>query len=306
MSPKAEFIERFKYINTAISLPALIDNGIALSEHNNVANLLRKGLSIVAFNILEDYIKNKSIEGLTLLSSTGIPFSNLPDFLQESSIVSALSSLSFHSNILKKENSSNYKTIIQEESRKISSTASVSYELSKYSLLFSNSNITSKEIPEFLKAFGILGGWDTLKSISNSVGGGIPDLAQAFTNASQRRHNSAHAANFNYAYLWLENLKSEIISISASIDIAISARCRQAARKPMLKLEQHRLEDDLNFRFLEIIPHGYKETKHIGGRSIKNWHDIDSAFLYHAPRVENRKEFLIVLDSSKRIIDWLT
>lgn len=305
MSAKSELLERLKYIDTAAALPQLIDVGIAPSEHNNVANLLRKGISIVAFNILEDYIKNRSEEALNSLPISGIPYSNLPDFLQEAAITKALSSLSFQSNILKKENP-NYKLIIQEETRKISSTNLGTYELSKYSLLSSGSNIIASEINEFLKAFGIINGWNQLKIISDSVGGGIPDLAEAFRLASQRRHSSAHSASFNYSYSWLINLKSEILSIASSIDIVISSRCRQAVRKPFIKLEDNNLADDLNYRFLESNGTIFKETTSIGGRSLKNWTDLDSAFLHHSARIISKKEFLIVLNSSRRIMDWLT
>ena len=304
MSAKSELLERLRYIDAAVTLPQVIDVGIAVSEHNKVANLLRKGLSIIAFNILEDYIKNKSIEALGLLSSTTISFANLPNALQELAIGGALSSLSFQSRIFKKENP-DYKLIIQEETRKISSTGLTPYELSKFSLLSSGSNVSSGEIKEFLTAFGIANGWNLLKSISDSIGGGIPDLAQAFNNASQRRHSSAHSAAFDYDYTWLANLKSEILSISSSVDIVISARCRQASRKPLLRLEDHNLNDDLNYRFLETHGTIFKETKSIGGKSIKNWASMNDAFIYHSPKISSRKEFLIVLNAGKRIMDWL-
>lgn len=303
MSAKSELLERLRYIDAAVLLRELTDIGIAPSEHNSVANLLRKGLSIVAFNILEDYIKNKAAEALVSLSASTIPFSNLPDSLQESAIFGALNSLGFQSKILKKENP-DYKIIIQQETKKIASTGSLPYELSKYALLSSGSNVASREITEFLDAFGIANGWTQLKLISDAIGGGIPDLAQAFNNATYRRHNSAHSASFNYQYLWLENLKSEILAISASIDIAISARCRQARRSPTVRLSAHNLSDDLNFRFFESHRGTFKETKSIGGRSIKNWGTIEDAFASHASRIEGRREFLIALNTSRRIMDW--
>lgn len=305
MSAKTELLERLKYIDTAALLPELIDISIGANEHNHVANLLRKGLSIVAFNVLEDYIKNKSIEALNVLSSTYIPFSNLPECLQEAAISNALNSLSFQSKIFKKDNP-NYRLLIQEETRKISTTALNPYEISKYSLLSSGSNVLSGEITDFLKAFGISKGWNQLKIISDAVGGGIPDLAQAFSLAAQRRHSSAHSASFNYNSSWLANLKSEILSISASIDIVITSRCRQADRRPLLKLEDNNIDDDLNFRFLEANGTIFRETKSIGGRSIKNWSDIDAALAHHSTRIEGKKEFVIVLNANRRIMDWLT
>ena len=303
MSAKTELLERLEYIDTAVGLAQVIDVGVAPSPHNSVANLLRKGLCIVAFNILEDYIKNKANEALAELATSTITYSNLPDFLQEEAVVKALKSLNFQIGILK-NSVPDIRPIIQTETKKISSTALFPFEFSKYTLLSSGSNIGGGEVTDVLKAFGITGGWAQLKNISDSIGGGIPDLSQAFNNASARRHSSAHSASFNYNHSWLRNLKSEILAIAASIDIAVSVRCRQARTKPLVKLDTHDLNSDMNFIFFETHGSVYKETKVIGGKSRKNWTNINLAFAHHAATQDSKKLFLIHLDASRRIINW--
>jgi hypothetical protein len=305
MGARLELIDRLKYLDTAAALPVLIDAGIAPSEHNSVANLLRKGMSIVGFNILEDFIKNKCYESLDLLSASGIQYLNLPVMLQELAIVEALKSLNFQANILKKDGK-DYMSVIRQEAKKIASATLSPYSLSKYTLLSSGSNVSANEVVDFLKAFGIKGGWLQLKGVSDAIGGGIPDLASAFHNASERRHSSAHSASFLYNTSWLSNLKSEVLAICAAVDILISVRCRQAMRSPHLPLESHDINGDLNFRFLELHGTIYKETKSIGGPSRKNWTVLDSAIAHHEPLLSGRKEFLIILDPRRRIANWLT
>jgi len=304
MSAKSEFLERLQYLNAAITLPTLVDVGILPTEHNGVANLLRKGIGIVAFNILEGFIKNKSVESLNFLSTSRIQFNDLTEYLKNSSIYDALNSLNYHSRILKKDGVSDWKTVIQEEALKISSTKNNVFELSKYSLVYSGSNISSEEVTNFIKAFGMNNGWGFLKTISDSIGGGIPDLAQAYKNAADRRHSAAHTANFQYNHAWLANLKNEIIAIAASIDIAITARCRQVAASPGIKLDVHNINSVLNFRFLEYDNGIYKETKQMGGRSKKNWSNLTTAINSIQPSLNSKNEFLIILNSSKRIEDW--
>ncbi len=305
MPAKEELIDRLRYLDSAASLPELIDIGIAQSEHNSIANLLRKGLSIVAFNILEDFVKNKANESLDILAASGISFANLPTDLQEYSISGALSSLNFQSSILKKDNHQDYKLVIQQETQKIASTIGHPYNLSRFSLLSSQSNVVTREVNEFLKAFAIPNGWAKLKSISDAIGGGIPDLAQAFNLAAQRRHSSAHSASFYYNQSWLSNLKSEILSICASIDIVITARCRQANRNHTIPLANNNLDSELNYRFLEMHGSIFKETKTVGGRSLKNWTDLQTALTHHSLRIVGKKEFVIILDARRRIMDWL-
>src|ERR1035437_869383 len=103
MSAKSELFDRLKYLKSAVDLPVLMDNGIVISEHNGVANLLRKGLGIVAFNILEDFIKNKTSETLDFISNSRISFAKLTEELQNASISGALSALAYRAKLEKKD-----------------------------------------------------------------------------------------------------------------------------------------------------------------------------------------------------------
>ena len=83
MTAKDELFSRLEYLSAAKNLPELIDVGVAQSTHNGVANLLRKGLGIVAFNILEDFIKKRASEALGRISGSRIDFFKLPLKLQD-------------------------------------------------------------------------------------------------------------------------------------------------------------------------------------------------------------------------------
>lgn len=306
MPAKEELLIRLKYLDGAVNLGNLVDNGLAENDHNGVANLLRKGLGIVAFNILEDFIKMKAGEALQQLSNSGIIFSNLSEDLQRLSTFGALGSLQFRSELLRKESETDSIALIQSEAFNIHSTSLHPFQLSSLSLVSSGSNIYDNEVNLMLKSFGISGGWNALKNLSDSIGGGIPDLAQAYKNAAKRRNKCAHSANYYYDYLWLSGLKNEIIAIAASIDILLTARCRQVERFPEVKLTSHDIQSALNFRFLEKRGREYKETRRIAGISRKNWLNITDAIEYLQPKLVRRNEFLIILNDSRRIETWYT
>jgi hypothetical protein len=305
MPAKDDLLERLQYLNAATLLPQVIDVGIIPSEHNGVANLLRKGLGIVAFNILEDFIKGKTIESLNILSQSLLSFNNLSDSLQENAIIGALKALVFRAEMQKKDGTDSWKTLIQTEALKIHSTATPTYELSKFSLASSGSNVTNNDVKEILRAFGITGGWQKMKSVSDSIGGGIPDLSQAYNNASNRRHSAAHTASFTYAHPWISNIKNEILAICASFDILLTARCRQVMADLNSKMDIHDIDRALNYRFLENRNTIHAETITMGGRSRKNWIDYQVAIATIQPALLNRNEFLIILNSSRRIENWL-
>lgn len=304
MTAKDELLSRLEYLSAAKDLPEVIDRGIARDTHNGVANLLRKGLAIVVFNILEDYIKKRTTEALKRISSSGIGFDKLPSKLQDASILDALTSLAFKAKLDKKDNANNWRALIQAEALKIHSTGNNVFELSEFSLAPSSSNINPDDIGTILSAFGINGGWNTLKRISDNIGGGLPDLGQSYKNAASRRHSCAHEANFNYNYSWLSSIKGELLAISASLDIALEARCRQVEANPDKNMADHALDQALNYRFLHKTNNLYKELLSFNGTSRKNWTDLSDALLQIRPRLGVNNEFLILLDSQKTILDW--
>lgn len=305
MSAKQELFDRLQYLDAAINLSAIIDQGIAPSTHNGVANLLRKGLGIVAFNILEDYIKNRAHEGLRFLSDSTVSFNKLPESLQAAAITGTLNALSFKSKLLKKENG-DWKALVQDEALRIHSTKQAVFELSRFSFFSASSNIGESEVSDLLRAFGISGGWNQLKAISDSISGGLPDLLQSYKNAATRRHSSAHTASFRYDYQWLVEIKNEILAICAAIDLLLSARCRQVSGNLGKNVEDHDIRIALNFRFLEKHGVVYRETTVIGGRAKKQWPDLELAINAISPTLHARGEFLMILDDAKRIADWRT
>lgn len=305
MRAKSELFSRLQHLDNAIDNEVLVDNGIAPSDHNGAANLLRKGLGIVAFNILEDFIKNKASETLNHISNSGISFSSLSDKLQYASTFEALNALAFRARLEKKDGG-DWQSLIQEETIKIHSTKTDNFELSKYSLVSSNSNISGAEVGELLAVFSITGGWRKLKQVSDSINGGVTDLSQSYNNAAERRHNAAHAAEFRYEYGWLNEIKREILAISASLDILLTARCRQVDGNTIKDLADHIIEEALQFRFLKPSGEIYRELTSLapGQRSRKNWQSLDQAVAQLRPSLVEKKEFLIVLDTSGSMKDW--
>ena len=303
MSAKSELLERVRYIKNALEIYRITDIPISDENsdiHNGVANLLRKGLGIVAFNILEDFIKNKTEEVLEQLSPL-IPFESLPQALQDSGI-DALKALSLRANILK-INGGDYKGLIVNEVLKIGSIQSPEYKLSKYSFFHNNSNISIHDINHLLKSFGVTGGWTLLKQISDAIYGGVVDLCEAYKNMERLRHKAAHSASFLYEYSVLSNIYSEIISISASFDIVLNAKLRKLKRLGEFT-EKDTLTEELAYRFLVKEDGFYKYKTRLNGRSIKNWDSLNLALEYYNAEYRYKNKFFIIIIENNRLVDW--
>lgn len=307
MSAKSKLLERINTLETTLALPALINQPATNITHNKTATFLRKGLGIVTFNILEDYIKERTLEMFNAVSSTLINFSHLPNELQEAATLGALKALIGKAKN-EKSNNGNWLGLIQSETANINSTALVNnYIISQYSLMSEGSNINATEITKVLKCLNIEGGWNTLQRISRDIYGGIPNLNQSYTNISLRRHAAAHEAGFDYEYGWLQTAISEIIAISSSFDIAISRKCMMISAAPSTPVIKNDLNNLLKYRFLVQSTDGltYKEKINTASNSIKNWPNLTLAKQILAAKCQSKSESLIVLNSQLRIIDWL-
>ena len=307
MSAKVTLIKRITAFEETLLLPQLINESAGDTPHNRSAALLRKGLGIVIFNILEDFIKERTVEMFTSVSSSLTSFSYLPKELQEAATLGALRGLS-NKAALEKKAQGNWLGLIHTESMNINSTSQVNgFTISPFSLMSEGSNIYAEDIPKAMKCLNIDGGWDTLQKISTLVNGGIPDLKQSYINISTRRHRAAHVASFDYEHGWLKDAINEIFAIALSFDIALTCRCRELHSKPAVALMKSSIVSSLSCRFLihnAQKNHFSEKISLTAKKSVKNWSDIGAAIQNIAPKCLTNNEYLIVLNSQSRITNW--
>lgn len=295
MSSKSELMERLTFINSALQQGMLIDLPAAEIEHNGRANILRKGLGIIAFNILEDYLKKRTKEALDDLSQSGISFENLTDKMQTASVIKAMSVAQGIINREKKKNSQTWLRDAHREAQIISSPiGGANYEISSYAFLHESSNIQADDVNGVLSAFAIKSGWDAITYTSQKLGHGVPSLKQEYENIASRRHSAAHESNFNYEYIPLSGLKNHIIAISAAFDVLLTKRLqivKNNIAKKMLSLDVHK---ELKFQYLQYDNGLYKQKKSLSGVSQKNWPDINQALVSLEPKCQTKNEVLVV------------
>lgn len=306
MTAKSDFFTKIQYLRTATESDAVKDGVLTDTVHNGTANLLRKGLGIVGFNILEDFIKYRVLEVADLISNLSVTFDDLPDKFQKACTYGALAALPARAKLNKQMGYDDF-SLIRDEAYKIYSTGQSAFGVSKFSFGWSQSNLSADEVKDILNCFAINNLWQSIKSVSDSIGGGLTSPQDSFTNAATRRHSSAHSSVFTYQYSWLHELPGEILALSASIDILLMARYRQInMRRVSGKIDNStfNINDGLNFVYLEEDSGKYRQTVSIGNRARRIWPDLASAILFIKPGLERKQQFLIILDGSKRLKDW--
>lgn len=291
---------RLLHIDEAIGLEQVADKTIHESKENEVARILRRGLGISCFVIMEDFIKKRTSECLNNLSKSGIKFSDLPFEMAIASSIAATSILKSRSEEIAKKDKAEAVRLIQDEAKIISSSLGSKYKLSQLSLSPKGSNVNHTEVNSIMKSFGITDGWSVIGSICHKIGSTLPNPNETYRNAAERRNRSAHTANFNYELSLLSQLPDEIRAICLSFDIALTTRCIQAKNNPNSELVSNNLDSGLNFIFLRQTATEFEESTTPSGAKVKSWTSLRKATSELTKKAKNQGKFLIQLNNLKK------
>lgn len=263
-------------INTAIASPDLQNLGLTPQnrEHNTRASLLRKGLYVVAFNTLENFLKRRTSEHLETLRYSLLTFNQLPLKLQnaavEDAIKSALKQASF--------DKTNGKSILQEAAAAVASTAATSsFEVHKYSFLHANSNISVEDISSATGALHIKDPWGEMQIVLSRIGvGGLP-LNEQFKSALTKRNIAAHSDQ-SVERTDLEGLVAIAAQLACAFDIVFAAGISRLLNNEVTGPTDQKVEitKSIKMELVEYHPRGWSRLNR-NGRPIRYYPDMRAA-----------------------------
>ena len=308
VSPSRDFfIERIRVFNHTLQSQILLDNALTDIDHNERARFLRNGLSITAFNILEDFIKTRIGEVLSIISNSGVSFSRLPEKIQEISLLSSLRGVHRVSK-RKKDNNEDWKLFIQQETAKISSTISSPFTLSQYSIGWENSNLSKTDIEAFWAYFKAANLWANVNGITRVIGHTIPFPDQFFQNAALRRHAAAHDPNSIVLFPDLEAYGLSVKSFAFALDALLSQSARFILDKDShyLTTDKKISFTDIKIRFIKKVNNQFKEMSQNNARCIGLFTTMDDAVRSLRGRHNYNNEFIVVSETSTNTLHWFT
>jgi len=304
-SAKHNFLERINNFEKIVSPvnPAnstLASLALTEVEHNEKVRMLRNGMAIVGFTILEDFIKKRTGEILKEIGSTGINFNNLPDKLKDAVTVGALKGIQNRAEVLK-NNTEDYIGFIQNETLFISSTKNSVFELSEYSIGWNKSNLSSQDISKFLSVFNVQGGWNAIRDISTSINVSLTNPSEIFKNAATRRHKAAHNVLADSLLSDLEDFVSQSKVIAFSFDILLSQSLKHIKDNTPLLVTNF---NQLSFRFILQDQATWKEYTNNFNRAYRVGNNLGQFLLDVRQRARNNNQYLLIKGSNNQILDW--
>lgn len=303
-SAKNLFIDRIRSLHKSIQIPVVTNIGLTVAgaEHNKIAKMLRNGLAVVAFAALEDFIKKRTSEVLDMIGNTPVGFLELPSKLQKASTRGAISALLYQ--VKFQDSSISY---IQQQAKKIASTADQNYEIPLYSFAYDKPNVAADTVKELLSSFYVDNPWQEITFLASKLQLTAPCLKQSYLNASSRRHKAAHVANTDTPQIDIQQFVKEAFAITIGFDCLLT--------QALIFLQNHDLDYlagnkkinhvFIKFRFIKYVDNFWKEySENNLTKAYRRSVDYEPLVAAAKLRAMNNKEILIIYDENNLIKNW--
>lgn len=299
-------LERLHAFRLATQTEALVSLAPTEVDHNARAQVLRNGLAVVGFAILEDFIKSRAGEVVQRIGHGAAAFTDLPEGIQRAATSGVVSALRFQEQLL---DSSSVIGFHQSHALKIASTLNARYDLSPLAFGHDKHNLSAGDVEAILTAFHIDNPWNAMGGVAQRCGVGIVALKEAFSRAAQRRHTAAHRADAGVEITDLQSLAQEILAISISFDLLLSHALRKLldADRNYLTGRVKIAARHVTIRFLVPSDNGYwRETLVGASRAVARRKQLNTLRAEATQRARKVGDALVVLDQKGLPVEWAT
>jgi hypothetical protein len=272
--------------------------------HNAAVRIIRNGLAVQCFNILEDFVKARTREALAAISAAAVQFGYLPEALQRATTWEAIKAIDVQ---LKGKEKADRVAFAQLYTAMIASTATSPMQLLDIAFFHTGSNISKDQFRDALSAFAVDMPWAQLSGISSRLGlSGLP-AENVFVSLAQRRHQAAHNAASAVSEADLIQSIRDVYGLAIGFDVLLSIAAFQLTKLNVSQPPGFRTvvsHSQIPMRFIRPQASGFAEIKEGNTRSTRR--NKSAAALVPGATTRARKEngVVVVFDSGGEIVEW--
>lgn len=276
----------------------------------DVGAILRRGLAVSTFNVLENFIESRIGELVAQLNGGQLSFSDLPEGTRKRSISTTLKVAAS-----KLQRQLEYSEVVN---LGISTGVSLSslngvMQLSPLALTWPGSNLSESEFRNVLKFFHVKDAWRQLREVASQMGfqvvghdGKEVDLQFQFLELARERHSAAHNSNHAVSAMVIGAHATSALLIASSFD-ALASRATLAlkSRDPeFLARDNWTDASKISFRTVKQREKDFAEFRESSpNRASAVNKDRDTVWKAAYSRCVNG-EVLIELDQAGQLVDW--
>ncbi|TDL43953.1 hypothetical protein [Microbacterium oleivorans] len=205
----------------------------AVRNQNDVGDMLRRGLAISTFNILENFVEQRIGELALRVNGGHLSFSDLPDKLAQRAVENVLVVAAKRAFRLDK---AELLALGKEVGGSLSSVAGP-LMVSPMTWLWTGSNMGHADLDDALRALHVSDVYASLRQITGRCGYSVKDangkpidLRDALKGVAEERHNSAHNSGHKVSVMVLSSNLSVVKRVALGFD-ALASRAALALRR---------------------------------------------------------------------------
>lgn len=295
---------RRAFVQNLTALRKSLDSPL-VSSGDSVGSFLRRGLTIVSYNLLEAFIADRLAEIADYVNGGVVHFGDLPDRLQRAA--------SF--DVLRVANSRIQRGVLDLTSM-LAFTASLGQslaassgplKLSSLTWQWAGSNMTADDVHRAMRLFHVESPWGTIEELSKRMGVLIPDPKETLKGLLRERNRSAHESTYEVSNLWIRAVPHQLQVIGMGADIAMSVAAHQMhiGANDFLQNDNWMSSDRLKLRFVQERSKQWAETLEGSSRAAHVNADKETLIKTAINSARGSQQVVVVKDRTLQLIDWI-
>lgn len=265
------------------------------STANIDARILRNGIAISVFALLEGYVSDIFERLASQLNGATLNYNNLPDDLRHFLTIDAIKGLSNKIGIVDRSSRLSFAEL---HMPRIASFSHNPPQYTSFGFSPAGSNVSHEDIKNAFRAFQVTDPWRKLANICSAMGSSRVDLQNDYKTISQTRHRAAHDAGANVPSGDLQTNIRNAILIGIAVDVLTSIVGDAVVTSTIgSEIGNSVSAAAHDFRFLDEQPDGtILERPALMSRAVKRYDNRQDAIA--GAGLRRLRAFLIIRDSS--------
>jgi hypothetical protein len=276
-----------------------------VSGSDPVGRFLRRGLTIVSYNILESFISERLGELAEYINGGVVHFSDLPERLQRAA---SFDVVRFANSRIRRERMDLMTGLSFTGDIGLSLVAnSGPLKLSSLMWQWEGSNMGAGDLGRALTLFHVASPWRTIEELSKRAGAHIADPEGTLIGFIRERNKCAHESSYEVSNLWIRAVPAQLQSIGMSADISMSLAAHQlhTGQQDFLRDDKWMSPNKVRYRFIQQRNKKWAELVEGSSRARRVSTDKDFLITGAVNSARSNSQVVVVQDRTLQVIDWI-
>jgi hypothetical protein len=275
-----------------------------VSAGDTVGMFLRRGLTIVSYNLLEAFMVERLTEISAHINSGISHFTDLPLKLQ----------LAAAQDLLKIANaqlqwSTNDVQSKLDYARDVGQSLAANtgpLNLSPLMWQWSGSNMSLDDFTRAMRLFHVEQPWTVIEHISKRIGSPLSDSRKVMEALLRERNKCAHQSSYSVSNLWIRAVPNQLLHLALGADVCISfgANMMHHGDTSFYKDEKWFNASRVTIRFVRERKRDWADIVEGSTRAVHVNLDRDAVKRQAITSARGRGQVIVVQDSTHQTLDW--